>query len=103
MKTVLPNGLSMEGTPEQIKDVLASLGFKGIGDGTYYYSESKGPVLIKDMNSVHLRNALLKFYKEWVDELHKEINPKVVVKFIIDGINDPTWVAMLQELYKRDE
>lgn len=103
MKTVLPNGLSMEGTPEQIKDVLSSLGFKGIGDGTYYYSESKGPVLISEMNSVHLRNAILKFYKEWVDELHKEMNPKLVVKSILNGIEDSTWIAMVKELNKREE
>jgi hypothetical protein len=103
MKITLPNGLSIEGDSEQIQNVLNSLGYKGIGDGTYYYSDSKGPILIAEMNSMHLRNAILKFYKEWVDELHKETNPKKVVNQIVDGINDPTWVSMVKELNKREE
>ena len=103
MKITLPNGLAIEGTSEQIQEVLKSIGYKGIGDETYYFSESKGPVLITEMNSIHLRNAILKMYKEWVDELHKEENPKLVVNKILDGINDKTWVNMVKELANREE
>ncbi len=103
MQVKLLSGAVLDGTAEQIGVVLKALGEKGIGNGLYYFSETKGPVLITEMNSMHLRNAILKFYADWVKELHTEIDPKVVVKKIVAGISDPTWLAMVKELSKRKE
>lgn len=100
MKITLKDGMTLEGTEEQIISTMERLGLSG--DGMFYRSESKGLVLIKEMQSLHLRNAILKFYKEWLDELYKLPEPKDVVKAILDGINDPTWIAMVEELSKRD-
>lgn len=102
MKVTLNGGeLVLEGTQEQISKALDKLGISG--DGVFYRSESKGLVLISEMQSIHLRNAILKRYTEWVDSLHKIAEPKEVVKAILDGPNDETWHAMVIELSKREE
>ena len=42
-------------------------------------------------------------YNQWVDSLHRIVEPKEVVDEILDGNTDPTFVAMLQELASREE
>jgi len=101
MKITLENGLVIEGTAEQVTGVLKSMGISG--DGMFYNSGSRGLVLIREMNSIHLRNAILKQYSEWVDGLHRLSEPKEVVSAILGGIQDKTWIAMVQELASRDE
>lgn len=103
MEVKLTSGAVLNGTAEQIGVVLKAIGETGIGNGKYYFSESKGPVLIAEMNSIHLRNAILKFYSAWIENLHKESDPKKVVAKILAGIDDPTWIAMVKELNKRKE
>lgn len=104
MKVTLPNGLTVEGTLEQVNAVVTSLGYKATVDTDYYYSKSRNEyLLIKDMNTTHLRNAILRFYEDWVKELHNIKNPQRVVRSIRDGINDPTWLAMVREYYTREE
>lgn len=101
MRVTLSDGMVLEGTQEQIVDVMKRMGLSG--DGMFYRSESKGLMVIKEMQSIHLRNAILKMYSEWVDSLHKIAEPKAVVKSILDGPNDPTWLAMVKELNSREE
>jgi Fe-S cluster assembly iron-binding protein IscA len=100
----LPNGVEVNGTSEQIQDVMTKLGYTNLlGDDRYYFSETKGAILISDMNTMHLRNAILKYYETWVADLHKIKNPKEVVKLMMDGINNATWLAMVEEYAQRDE
>jgi len=101
MRIRLPNGLLLEGTHSQIIDSLEKWGLSG--DGVFYMSDSKGLVLIAEMQSTHLRNAILKLYKEWLNELYAIGNPKEVVERIVEGIKDKTWIAMVKELSRRDE
>lgn len=101
MKVTLASGLVLEGSQEQIIQTMEKLGISG--DGVFYRSDSKGLVLIHEMKSIHLRNAILKYYSEWVDSLHKIAEPKEVVKALFDGPNDPTWIAMCKELNSREE
>lgn len=103
MKITLANGLTIEGTQEQITETLKTLGFSGLGTSTLYFSESRGAIQITEMNSIHLRNAILKYYGEWVKSLHDIKEPKEVVKKIIEGVDDVTWLAMVKELSKRKE
>lgn len=100
MKVILENGMTLEGTEEQIVSVMEKMGLSG--DGMFYRSETKGLLLIREMQSLHLRNAILKIYSEWVDSLHRIAEPREVVKSIVDGITDKTWIAMVKELSGRE-
>lgn len=100
MKITLANGMILEGTDEQVVSVMEKMGVSG--DGIFYRSDSKGLVLIKEMQSLHLRNAILKIYKEWIDSLYVLPEPKDVVNKILEGITDKTWIAMVEELNKRE-
>jgi len=98
----LENGMVLRGTPEQVMEVVKGLGFKTPVDlRKYYNSESKGWIKISDMETTHLKNAILKMYRAWVLELAKIEEPAVLVKAITDGIADMTWGAMLIEYSRR--
>jgi hypothetical protein len=104
LKITLPNGISVEGTSEQVQEIIEKLGFVNmVGDETHYFSQTQGWILIKEMNTTHLRNAILKYYETWVHNLHELRNPKVLVDKIGAGISDRTWMAMLREYYTRKE
>jgi hypothetical protein len=104
MKITLPNGLSVEGTQEQLEEILVKLGYDNLlGDEKYYFSDSKGPVLITEMNTMHLRNAILKFYETWVNNLHSIANPKLLVEKLQNGIDNKTWLVMVKEYWGREE
>lgn len=68
MKYTFPNGTTVEGTLDQIMAVAKALGLPVnldiLGAITpprgYYNSESKGLLKISSMESIHIRNALLK-------------------------------------------
>lgn len=101
MKVTLSNGMVLEGSSEQVAEVMEKMGLSG--DELFYRSGSKGLMLISEMQSLHLRNAILKMYTEWVDGLHRIAEPKEVVQRIVDGITDKTWIAMVKELSGRSE
>lgn len=103
MEIKLPNGLVLTGTPAQVADAAKLLNITLYGDSANYFSTSKGLIPIKSMNSIHLRNAILKIYSEWVDALHAQADPKTVVNLIVEGITDRTWLAMVKELSTRKE
>src|SRR5512138_1362348 len=98
-RVVLDDGMIMEGTPEQIKKHLEMIGFSG--DTTYYFSKTRGLIKIEEMESTHLRNAILKKYSEWIDSLHKIADPRMVVRKIVEGNPDLTFIAMVEELNRR--
>ncbi len=102
LKITLPNGISVEGDVDSVRETIEKLGFSNmVGDETHYFSQTKGWILIKDMNTTHLRNAILKYYETWVNKLHEVRNPKLLVAKMQDGISDKTWLSMLKEYYRR--
>jgi hypothetical protein len=102
IKVTLLNGMVLEGTSSQVNETLKKLGYESAP--IYYYSASKGAwVLIKDMNTTHLKNAILKYYTDWVKELHSTTNPQKLIAKILDGIPDPTFQNMLKEYATREE
>jgi hypothetical protein len=73
-----------------------------LGDGTHYYSSTKGKVLITEMHPLHLRNAILKHYQEWVTGLHAVTEPKDFIIMLLAGPDDQTWRNMVVELSHRE-
>lgn len=100
MKVTLSNGLVIEGDQTQVVETVKKLGFNLRG---YYNSESKGLVKITDMHTSHLRNAILKYYEDWVNGLHSISNPQVLVERLITGIDDEMWIDMVKEYNTRKE
>lgn len=65
MKVQLSNGLVVEGTVEQIKQVAQTFGIPN-PLGPTYMSETHGEMFIANMQDSHLRNALIKNIRDWV-------------------------------------
>jgi hypothetical protein len=102
MKITLGNGLTIEGSQREVVDAMQKLGY-GNEDEKFYNSESKGLILISDMETSHLRNAVLKLNREWAESLSQIDEPEEVVDAIMTGNQDRTFLAMLDELTDRDE
>lgn len=65
MSISLKDGTEIRGTEKQIRDILNKLGYpKNYLDSLYYDSDSKGKVLIKEMASQHIKNAIIKEIKQ---------------------------------------
>lgn len=102
MNITLPNGLTLDGTPELINRVARSFGYADVvGEGTYYKSDTHGYMLITDMDTRHLRNAMLKMYRTWVTNLSSETNDRDLIFKLRDGITDKTFMALLAEFVRR--
>ncbi len=99
MKITLPNGMTLEGTTAQVQDTIKALNIS-MEDGVHYLSESKGYVRIDEMNTEHIRNALLKLYRAWAERLDhcSGINLVTVLR---NGPNDVTIVGLFKEYTKR--
>lgn len=107
VKITLPNGLVVEGTPDQIQSLSEMLGFKTDLSKTHYNSSHKGWLLISEMETSHIKNALLKRYREWITKLGDDNNTSTTLAFrnvknaVHTGPDDPTFIALYQELCKR--
>lgn len=101
MKVTLPNGLVVEGTDIQVLETLAKLGYDSILGTEYYHSSSKGLIKISEMETTHLRNAILKIYAQWVSDLHSITDPKELCNKMMEGITDKTWLALVKEYSTR--
>lgn len=98
----LPNKLKLTGTKEQVIATAQELGFAISVAVSYYNSESKGMLLIEEMNSAHLRNAILKMHKDWLEGLRNISNPSSFVAALESGVDDLTYDSMVDELVFRD-
>lgn len=68
LSVTLKDGTEIRGTETQINGILNKLGYpKDYLDSIYYNSSSKGKILIKDMDSQHIKNSIIKELKEWLD------------------------------------
>lgn len=101
MKITLVNGMTLEGTQEQIVDAMKKLGMRG--DALFYNSESKGLVLISTMDRRWLRNAIAKMYRDWVNTLSGSMSSADFLEVLKEGPTDPTLKAMIAELYHYPE
>jgi hypothetical protein len=100
-RVTLKNGTVIEGTGEEVRKILEKLG-ETPDPRQFYFSETHGGYLhIGGMNTVHLINAALKYYENWVQELRKVKDPQKFSRMVIEGIDDVTWLAIMVELRKR--
>lgn len=60
----LGNGVVLRGPQSELASLLGKVRL-----GPYYSSESRGLIPIKTMASEHIKNALLKKYREWLESL----------------------------------
>jgi hypothetical protein len=102
MKHTFPNDVTIEGTYEQIRQYGAAFGYSFAPDATKYYaSDSKGEILlISEMNKIHLRNALIKKYREAILTLNT-LSDEKLISFLRDGIQEVNFQALVGEFYKR--
>ena len=101
MKVQFPNGMVVEGTLEQVRDVARTLGQRipALDDGIWYNSTSKGLIRIADMETTHLRNALLRRYREAVANLSTLSNTEVARE--VQSPSDKTLVGLMAEFVLR--
>ena len=106
MRLTLKDGKIIEGTSDELLRLLNSshnlrtdVKFGKYGNKKFYLSESKGVVEIASMNEVHIRNAMCKIYREWVEGLNK-LEPAEFLKQLQFGLTDDTFLAMAVQLAK---
>lgn len=102
------NGLTVTGTIEQIKQVGQTFG-EVPQIGALYNSSTHGLVPIRTMDTTHIRNALLKKMRNWVDDL-KSVSDKEVLQATQFFSLDTEFVELRKEFntrinveYKRSE
>jgi hypothetical protein len=104
MKVQFPNGMVVEGTEQQIRDTANALGFRNVvDDGVHYNSSTKGYILISDMDSRHIKNVILKMYREWLSTLSSTMTDAEFASTIKRGIffNNATFTGLVRELDHR--
>jgi hypothetical protein len=103
----LSNGTKISGSRENVFVLLKELADKSPNynySSTHYYSESGGVYIpIKEMETRHLRNAILKRYRKWVLDLSNVSNSQKLVKMLMQGINEILWLNMVEEYSTREE
>lgn len=100
MKHVFPNGVSVEGNVDLINDMARKLGYRPVDTSNMYNSSTHGWVSISSMDKSHLRNAMLKLYREWASNLSAK-NDRELVFALREGPNDSTFKALLAEFVRR--
>lgn len=104
MKLTLKDGRVIEGTPDELARIINSANLDVVlgkyGNKIYYKSESKGLVEIKNMNEIHIRNAMCKIYREWVEGLNK-LEPAEFLTQLSSGLTDETFISLAVELARK--
>lgn len=90
----LSNGLEVTGTLDQIQKVASGFGISVGNDGVHYLSASRGLIRIDSMDKTHVRNAMLKYYRTWVESL-STLNGSDLVNALKRGPSDKTFIALL--------
>lgn len=98
MKVTLDNGITITGTEEQIREAITKL-----GKTEELYTSSTGDVIpIKTMASPYVRNAILKCYRNWVENLRGlSMTDRELLKILSEGPTDKTLLSLLSELTRR--
>ena len=97
-KVTLPNGVTVEGTAAQITEIAKTLGYPST---MFYSSSTQGLVAITGMAKPHLKNAVIKLYREWVEALSKTDDVTFLKRMEQGPADNAVLVAMLEEFGKR--
>lgn len=92
------DGIKISGKIENVKETLQKLGYD------YYESDSKGLVLVQEMDDCHLRNSIIKRSKEVLDSFRNQTPhdfAKRIVTNGLDGGNDRELMILCRELASR--
>lgn len=103
MKYTLKNGAVIEGDVAQIVSVAKALGETvSFDDGLHYQSKTRGLMRISDMDTNHLRNALVARYAEFVESLRSNhgLTHDQVAREVVEP-TDKTLVGLMAELNRR--
>jgi hypothetical protein len=100
------NGLEISGSTEEIYNAAKQYGwelpldFKG--DDEFYLSGSKGKLMkISEMNQFHIKNAFLKLYRKWVEDLSNVKDLEELLELIKNGPTEKIYIGLLSELMMR--
>lgn len=74
------DGIKIEGSIQKVKETLEKLNYP------YYESESKGVLLIENMDSEHIRNSILKISKSLLELMRYEDMEKFVGRIKFNGL-----------------
>lgn len=102
----LPNDLQLKGSSEQVLAAMKCLGYSLESIDTYYSKSSGKSVLISSMASPHIRAAILKILREYVDGLKANQMTNDHLLTVLDTIGSTTSVGMsklVNELRKRGD
>lgn len=94
------NGRMVSGTASQIAEILAEMESKTEG-GTYFSDSKNEELYIVDMDTNHIRNAVLKYLRNWVDGLRNTADCELFVEEIECGLVNETFDNLLAELKTR--
>lgn len=105
MEVTLPGGLLIKGNKEAVLVAIKQMGYSSkdlFPEKEYYESSSKGLVLIKDMATEHLKNAVAKKMTEYIASIKKEATSG---RDFVDRLTNwghlnksPNLLAMIKEL-----
>lgn len=97
LKIRLANGIEIEGTIEQVAKLM-----KETADGIHYISSSRGQIVIKDMATPHLKNAILKTLQKEIESL-RNLSTISTVTELQNGVgsSNVTLLSMIRELGTR--
>lgn len=99
MKVTLANGMTLEGTGEQVIKAARDLGYP-IDDGAFYNSSVHGLIRIADMDDNHLRNAMLKIHREWAANIGAQRGYELA-KSIREGCTNKAFLGLYTEFVRR--
>ncbi len=98
----LPGGAKFSGTTAEVAEFMAKMGIDGATSGLYYSSSHDTWVPVSTMNPIYLKNALLKRYREWVDELSEVKDfSEFLNKLAAGPTDDAVLVMLLSELTRK--
>lgn len=94
--------LVIKGDKDKVVDYLKSQGVDLTSNGEYYLSESLGLVRVDSMDPNHLRNAIRKEYKRWIDEMYTQnLSNMELATRLTDVPQNKLLMKMLSTLYKK--
>ena len=104
MKITLPNGITLDGNELEVSTAAEKLGYGHLvpkhDPKFWHYSESKNRwVKISEMDLPWLRNSVVKFMRDWLEDVTNAENPRKFVELIINH-DEPHLAALLKEVSK---
>lgn len=103
MKVILPNGITVEGTLDQINSVRKTFGYDALfsPDGVHYKSQSRGVIKIADMNDTHIKNAIRKIWANAISSIDTTVSNQEFITTLNKPATDLTLIGLLAELISR--